>query len=241
MYADAHGRPLNGLTHIFVDRAQFPLIKVDLSSMTKVSEYVSPASSAYSAIQPNQMFVTNDHVYFLAYDLVTNDHVLKKLQSSDMALSGQLPFGGSSIFTDGQGYAYIGSGSRQIAKVRLEDMTLLGIVETGTGVSDDLHISFGVGSLGYFGPSSNTKQVLKYYLNAGKDELPAVTISGLTLNNTVNRTGTFHRLILAGLTQLCCQWPKMLTAGPLRRSLRACSTKMGPVPLASGTVCPSEW
>ena len=118
MYADAHGRPLNGLTHIFVDRAQFPLIKVDLSSMTKVSEYVSPASSAYSAIQPNQMFVTNDHVYFLACDLVINDHVLKKLQSSDMALlSGQLSFWGSSIFTDGQGYAYIGSGSRQIAKI----------------------------------------------------------------------------------------------------------------------------
>ena len=123
------------------------------------------------------MCVDAEHVYFYT----PNIGPFRKIRLSDMSLVADVTISSmSSVVCDGQGYAYISTSTRQIVKVRLSDMQIVGTLETGTGVSDPIMASLAVGPMGYFGPTQTTKKVLKYTLNAGTDALPSTQLTGLT-------------------------------------------------------------
>lgn len=162
------------------------LIKVQLSNMQIVATYGSAA--AYMSWSYQRMIVDADHVFYTALG-----EPFRKIRLSDMSLVADVTISDNMIWvvSDGQGYAYIGTQTRQIVKVRLSDMQIVGTLETGTGANDGILAGLAVGPMGYFGPTHTTKKVLKYTLNAGTDALPSLQLTGLTLSNTEYTAGAF--------------------------------------------------
>ena len=99
----------------------------------------------------------------------------------------------SSMVTDGNGYAYLGTKLTEVVKIKLDTMVILGKLDLGDRATNELYTGFIASDTAYFVLTATSGQMFAVTMNTGTDTLPSVSasVSALTLSDTNYTSGQF--------------------------------------------------